>query len=320
MKTQTTSQIINTIKVIALALLLALGISSVSADHCIAGTWCGPHQAPPNGNVDAPIHIGTAGQIKKGGVTLGDSLENTSGVVGLFVKKGNVGIGEINPPPYIPGSSILSGKLHVSNVLDANLFKPALSIFTYGVSNASSYAIFFKNSNSNQGWGIETAYDGSFRIGSPDDSTNNTYPLYIKPNRNIGIKTTDPQAALDINGSFRLRGNGAAAGKVLTSDADGTGTWQAAAGGGIGVGQTWQIVTRTSGTTYTNTTGRPIVVNVGQYLYQPSSYKIFVGGIQVANATISGTWGNESTISAIVPNGQSYVITGTAGYTAVELR
>lgn len=42
----------------------------------------------------------------------------------------------------------------------------------------------------------------------------------------IGVNTDAPNATLDINGSFRLRGNGAAAGKVLVSDANGVATWQ----------------------------------------------------------------------------------------------
>ncbi len=65
MKTQTTSQIINTIKVIALALLLALGISYVSA------AWIGPTEAPPLGNVSAPVNVGDGTQIKVGQLTAG---------------------------------------------------------------------------------------------------------------------------------------------------------------------------------------------------------------------------------------------------------
>ncbi len=65
MKTQTTSQIINTIKVITLALLLALGISYVSAQ------WSGPQQAPPLGNVSAPLNTGATAQTKTGSLAVG---------------------------------------------------------------------------------------------------------------------------------------------------------------------------------------------------------------------------------------------------------
>ena len=47
----------------------------------------------------------------------------------------------------------------------------------------------------------------------------------------IGIGTETPSAALDVDGSLRFR-TGAAAGRVLTSDANGNATWQAPGGGG----------------------------------------------------------------------------------------
>lgn len=52
----------------------------------------------------------------------------------------------------------------------------------------------------------------------------------------IGIGTELPTANMDINGTFRLRNNGAAAGAVLTSDATGNATWQTPTGGGTNVG------------------------------------------------------------------------------------
>ena len=51
---------------------------------------------------------------------------------------------------------------------------------------------------------------------------------------NVGIGTSTPSTALEVNGTIRVSGlvlpTGAAAGKVLTSDASGNGTWQNAAG------------------------------------------------------------------------------------------
>lgn len=44
----------------------------------------------------------------------------------------------------------------------------------------------------------------------------------------VGINNISPTAQMDINGTLRVRGNGAAAGKVLTSDANGNATWQPA--------------------------------------------------------------------------------------------
>lgn len=63
--------------------------------------------------------------------------------------------------------------------------------------------------------------------------TNVAGPLILNvAGGNVGIGTSAPTSRLDVAGSFeadsfRLNGNGAAAGRVLTTDASGNGTWQA---------------------------------------------------------------------------------------------
>jgi hypothetical protein len=47
----------------------------------------------------------------------------------------------------------------------------------------------------------------------------------------VGIGTTSPTQVLDINGQIRIRGGGYGAGKILTSDASGVGSWQTAPDG-----------------------------------------------------------------------------------------
>jgi hypothetical protein len=49
---------------------------------------------------------------------------------------------------------------------------------------------------------------------------------------NVGIGTTSPTQRLDIDGQIRIRGGAPGVGKVLTSNADGTATWETPAGGG----------------------------------------------------------------------------------------
>lgn len=93
----------------------------------------------------------------------------------------------------------------------------------------------------------------------------------------------------------------------------------------IGVGQTWQNVTRTSGVTYTNSTGKPILVNVITSVNNTSGNgaTITVDGVLVSS-TVGGAGGigmvQNVTQSAIIPNGSTYVITSASGYTTVELR
>jgi len=55
--------------------------------------WTEPSEAPPGGNVDAPLNTSSVGQSKAGGLIL-----NTGGAVnGLIVDQGNVGIGTTDP-------------------------------------------------------------------------------------------------------------------------------------------------------------------------------------------------------------------------------
>lgn len=50
--------------------------------------------------------------------------------------------------------------------------------------------------------------------------------MTIKANGAVGINTQDPQETLHIDGSLRIEDGSEAIGKVLTSDASGTGTWE----------------------------------------------------------------------------------------------
>ena len=86
-------------------------------------------------------------------------------------------------------------------------------------------------------------------------------------------------------------------------------------GSSIGVGQTWQSftvgTTRVFGTTYTNSTGKPIQVKVYKTFSSPTTntdLSLTVSGIQVdyqsAFSTTGGNWGIQ--VSAIVPYGATY--------------
>ena len=94
---------------------------------------------------------------------------------------------------------------------------------------------------------------------------------------------------------------------------------------GLGVGQTWQAVTRTSGVTYTNSTGKPIFVNVITAVNNTSGNgaTITVDGVLVSSTVgFAGGIGlaQNVTQSVIIPNGSTYVITSGSGYTTAELR
>jgi len=82
---------------------------------------------------------------------------------------------------------------------------------------------------------------------------------------------------------------------------------------GLGVNQTWQSPARAIGTTYTNSTGKPITVAI---TYTCSSGAT-VQGLIINTATVYAasveTLGSASGFSLIVPDGATYVTTTNAG-------
>jgi hypothetical protein len=110
------------------------------------------------------------------------------------------------------------------------------------------------------------------------------------------------------NGGTGLTAPGTA-GNVLTSNGSAW-TSVAPAAGGLGVGQTWQSFTgsRSSGTTYTNSTGNPIAVGVGTTFSPNARIGATVGGVQVTSFGVATSGGDVFTF-IIVPNGATYVVT-----------
>lgn len=91
----------------------------------------------------------------------------------------------------------------------------------------------------------------------------------------------------------------------------------------FGYGQTWQDVTgaRSLGTTYYNTTGRPISICVGTNSVNSSSANIYVGGVRVAYRWGGDSFAPEITLTATIPVGAAYYVTATTSLTRwVELR
>lgn len=82
---------------------------------------------------------------------------------------------------------------------------------------------------------------------------------------------------------------------------------------GLGVNQTWQSVIRAIGTTYTNSTGKPITVA----LTYSCTVANTVQGLVISGATVYASSVNIATFpggfSLIVPDGATYVTTTNAG-------
>jgi len=83
----------------------------------------------------------------------------------------------------------------------------------------------------------------------------------------------------------------------------------------IGIGQTWQNfavgTTRVSGTTYTNSTGKPITVIVNNTSGSGViglTVSPVVGGVTLPGSTANATY-SSAYVSFIVPTGQTYSVT-----------
>jgi hypothetical protein len=114
-------------------------------------------------------------------------------------------------------------------------------------------------------------------------------------------------------------------GQVLTS----TGTaaaWETpAVQPSIGVGQTWQEVTRSLSTTYTNSTGKPIMVLASVRSTGASTFaRAYVDDLEIARAYATDCCGVPQLpyfpLSFIVPDGSTYRCTGAALAIWRELR
>jgi hypothetical protein len=74
--------------------------------------WTGPTATPPDGNVSAPVNVGTSDQVKDGGLSV-----DAFAAFGNAYFAGNVGIGEPSPAQklVVDGNSWISGNLVVQD-------------------------------------------------------------------------------------------------------------------------------------------------------------------------------------------------------------
>jgi hypothetical protein len=267
-------------------------------------------------------------------LTLGAALPVTSGGTGVTTSTGT-GNTVLSASPTLTGTPLAPtaapGTSTTQIATTAFVQNVAGALGTMSTQNANAVAITGGNVNGTTIGGT-TAAVGTF-------STLNTANAAITGGTITGITdlavADGGTGASTLSANAVLLGNGTSAlqtvapstsGNVLTSN--GT-TWTSATpAGGIGVGQTWQVVTRTLGTTYTNSTGKPIML-VGyatRNAVSSAELNITINGSLVIIFAVgtNSNGGNASAGSIIIPNGDTYQLNqgseGLSSYTIWELR
>jgi hypothetical protein len=156
------------IKKISLNIGITLGVAlSIFAVTFLVVAWTGPTQAPPSGNIPAPLSAGSTTEYKSGALGIGGLFE-TDTSTHLAVTGGNVGIGTISP----------TQKLDVNGQIRIRGGSPGAG------------KILISGADGTATWG--TAADSSKWISGTGDD------IY-RASGNVGIGTTSPGYPLTVN-------------------------------------------------------------------------------------------------------------------------
>lgn len=226
----------------------------------------------------ASSNVSIVGTIRPMGLTT-NSLSTNAGVLGLsyWDRDTSVGLGNANLLSSSPvlygtiGQVIISATGGTVSVVAGVSGVVANQLVGVTVSNMFAFRAAWNNSSANNGY---TGNYAAFYM--PNETTNapnigNKYGIYIDdPNAanvflgNMAVGTTTSAATstyrLTVSGTVSTTGfrmtNGAVSGYVLTTDANGVGTWQVASGGGL---------TANNGLSYSNG-----IVGLGGSLVRPT--------------------------------------------------
>lgn len=264
-----------------------------------------------------------------------DVLNSTQGNLNLvsvgvsgnltFTGNGSRILGDFSNSTYLSRTAIQSAEANTNT---------ALSILPNGDGVSSRIDLYSNADPTTSSYLAIEAAPSHFRLtasynGPQDDSkympisiyTSTLERLIVDTNGNVGIGTSSPTEKLHIDGKLKVTGN------VTAPNFSGTANNASYLGGApaeacqLGYGQTWQLPSRAAGTTYTNSTNKPIMVVITvNPSTAPNILVVVVGGVTIY-ATGSNTWDNSAQATFIVPIGSTYSITTSSSVrTWAELR
>ncbi len=236
---------------------------------------------------------------------------------------GRVGIGMPDPAAQL---HVAGGDIYIENNLNLCWRNAAGTAYPRILELNASDAVRVGNPLAVGGMAIQSRADIQLQSGTAT-------LMQVKSNGNVGIGTTTPAQKLDVAGTvqmtrFKMPAD-AAAGRVLTSDASGVGTWQAPPTGLGGSGTANHLSKFTSSTTLGNSVIYENAGRVSVGTTDPGAAKLYVAGrvdvehsefnvsalkAQNANSGGIGLWG-EGGGEGI--HGQSTHI-GVRGYSSVS--